>query len=456
MDCRFGAYPERGVDDVPRMHRDFLLVVTDLLVESMEMIQISEMDVTKVLRKFMILIEGSMNDWPCHKPLFTMGLSSFSMILWEDQVNSHCILEAEVISFLQRVLQDGEIVSDCFVEIVNCFDAGIARFSQLLDSGVFESGLLRTVLQAWRTFEHAKRYSINVTNCVVSILLSTATQCKRSDRDEGKYTRLISEYGIVDVIREIWEKMDLSSSCDKATKGMVRVLNDLYQFDRMMLKSVATSDLIQKLKESQRLLGDHSLVVDLVYCLEHFVPSAIDADVMEYFSQALRSCDPVFPLSDDVIRIIVEYATEGYRVGQHIDVYENSSWCAAVVTGVNRLGIEARLIGWDDEEMYYYEVPSNKLALGFTHTTPVGRKMELMDCGDRDELAALQILVSDEPCLGNPSLEQLKEILGIYLDGNEAEGFQKQSAINHLRFLNRYNLETFFARQRQETKMARI
>jgi hypothetical protein len=164
----------------------------------------------------------------------------------------------------------------------------------------------------------------------------------------------------------------------------------------------------------------------VVYRLENFVPSARFEQTVQYYSKNIVNVIGT-ELGEDVLGLISEMATEGYFIGQQIDLQEklNQEWCAAEVIEVEYNKIKVHYIGWMDRSDEWIYIPSERVTLAFANT--------IAEQPANTEIVFRQISMTQaELCLAEPSL-------GISSFAELEDEFRKchfnlQRTINSLRF----------------------
>eukprot|EP00475_Leptophrys_vorax_P002667 TRINITY_DN1149_c0_g1_i1.p1 TRINITY_DN1149_c0_g1~~TRINITY_DN1149_c0_g1_i1.p1 ORF type:complete len:179 (-),score=41.23 TRINITY_DN1149_c0_g1_i1:109-645(-) len=76
-----------------------------------------------------------------------------------------------------------------------------------------------------------------------------------------------------------------------------------------------------------------------------------------------------FGVQSDIARIVVEYANDGFVVGQQIDVKDGvKKWCAAEVLTIHDTRMDIHYVGWSSRHDELIDLPSTRVEYAFTMT----------------------------------------------------------------------------------------
>eukprot|EP00475_Leptophrys_vorax_P033556 TRINITY_DN5294_c0_g1_i3.p1 TRINITY_DN5294_c0_g1~~TRINITY_DN5294_c0_g1_i3.p1 ORF type:complete len:452 (-),score=99.42 TRINITY_DN5294_c0_g1_i3:103-1458(-) len=414
---------------------DALADCMELTVNSSDFLEL-ENRTTDILNRFVWLIRLLL---PGSERLAAQALASVNLILVQYGVDldEQQIVHSTILEAFTEVVLAMESHFNCLLFVYAVRGLESLCFHDSLCSQIIEAGVLAEVLRIWKMCVNEEREKSITSEAILDLLSKVLDYCRYHPNK-----RTLDELEIVEAVEELARFVDVDRN-PQMVHRLLHILCRIHDIDRMKIKQRAKSAdfVIGKLRTAKCMDDAFSETYQeqsyirldkLMYQIDNFVPSPVLGEVMEFYRRAISP----FCCSDLVANLIGEYASEGYAIGQQVDVYgDDAEWLAAEVVGFQGWKIRVRYIGWELDGRWI-EIPSRDVAPPFTHTKvpflvscPSSHTFDISDAF----IDLLEVIIRNEPSLGTPSRNEVHRVAQKYSEHYEDFFSVKQNVIHHFR-----------------------
>eukprot|EP00475_Leptophrys_vorax_P038494 TRINITY_DN6802_c0_g1_i2.p1 TRINITY_DN6802_c0_g1~~TRINITY_DN6802_c0_g1_i2.p1 ORF type:complete len:470 (-),score=100.27 TRINITY_DN6802_c0_g1_i2:1069-2478(-) len=340
------------------------------------------------------------------------------------------VIDSGLLHLIAEILISEEKSAMCnFADVVMCLTSILQFFT--VWTGVLNAQIVSSVFLFWKRMDPAERMETTLVSKLASFVskLVKGHSFSLSQRQD-RINRLLKETPIMEMM------MDLISVDKFSEEEYFHSLTECFisfdECDPRLFRESLRPEQIKELHDFAAFAGETSTreqFADVILRLQNYNPSAKEEVALDYYMNNLFGVIPA-EMTSDLCKLMASFATDGYRIGQILDVRDHlRKWCAAEVLDVEDSKIKIHYTGWKPKFDEWIAVPSHRVCPAFLQTMAFpGPGLSERELGDPNIDNWLR-----EPALNLRTRDEASQAFRQY-------GFEFQKTINGLRYANRARL----------------